>query len=221
MDTVMLLLPVWPVLMAAGTLADRGGCRIVCDPSCTEGQPLKNGLVIPLTGPAASPDVKVGPPGKAGPAGPPGPRGEKGEPGLPGEQEKPSQRRVAFYAALNEHFSGSTVLKFQDVITNWGESYDPNTGKFICKAAGTYFFTYHVLKNNAEQSTWGDLMLNGKVYASGIAQDGNAKFDTVANSAILHLAAGDEVYVQLDGGSVFKDSINRYSTFSGFLLFVD
>ena len=57
--------------------------------------------------------------------------------------------------------------------------------------------------------------------ASAIAQDADQNYDYAANSVILHLDVGDEVYVQLDGGKVHGGNTNKYSTFSGFLLYPD
>lgn len=38
---------------------------------------------------------------------------------------------------------------------------------------------------------------------------------------VLHLEPGDEVYVKLDGGKAHGGNNNKYSTFSGFLLYPD
>ena len=60
-----------------------------------------------------------------------------------------------------------------------------------------------------------------QVRASAIAQDADQNYDYAANSVILHLDVGDEVYVQLDGGKVHGGNTNKYSTFSGFLIYPD
>ena len=52
-----------------------------------------------------------------------------------------------------------------------------------------------------------------QVRASAIAQD--------ADSVVLHLDSGDEIYVKLDGGKAHGGNNNKYSTFSGFLLYPD
>lgn len=60
-----------------------------------------------------------------------------------------------------------------------------------------------------------------KVRASAIAQDADQNYDYASNSVILHLDVGDEVCVQLDGGKVHGGNTNKYSTFSGFLIYPD
>ncbi|MGH0123154.1 UNVERIFIED_CONTAM: hypothetical protein FKN15_078249 [Acipenser sinensis] len=63
--------------------------------------------------------------------------------------------------------------------------------------------------------------LSVQVRASAIAQDADQNYDYASNSVILHLDVGDEVCVQLDGGKVHGGNTNKYSTFSGFLIYPD
>ncbi|TNN56787.1 Complement C1q-like protein 3 [Liparis tanakae] len=59
------------------------------------------------------------------------------------------------------------------------------------------------------------------VRASAIAQDADQNYDYASNSVILHLEAGDEIYIKLDGGKAHGGNNNKYSTFSGFILYAD
>ncbi|TWW56632.1 Complement C1q-like protein 4 C1q and tumor necrosis factor-related protein 11 [Takifugu flavidus] len=130
--------------------------------------------------------------------------------------------KIAFYAGLRKQHEGSEILKFDDVVTNVGNYYEPSTGKFTCPLPGIYFFTYHVLMRGGDgTSMWADLKKNGLVRASAIAQDADQNYDYASNSVILHLDVGDEVCVQLDGGKVHGGNTNKYSTFSGFLIYPD
>ncbi|XP_036446426.1 C1q-related factor [Colossoma macropomum] len=190
------------------------------------------------------PQGKPGRPGKPGPPGPPGPPGEPGPPGPmgpPGDRGDRgrsvmgsgsngaistvtynTQPRVAFYAGLKNPHEGYEILKFDDVVTNLGNNYDGVSGKFICSVPGTYFFIYHVLMRGGDgTSMWADLCKNGQVRASAIAQDADQNYDYASNSVILHLDAGDEVYIKLDGGKAHGGNNNKYSTFSGFILYTD
>ncbi|RLW11532.1 hypothetical protein DV515_00001480 [Chloebia gouldiae] len=134
-----------------------------------------------------------GPPGEPGPPGPVGPPGEKGEPGrqgLPGPPGAPGLNaagaisaatystvpKIAFYAGLKRQHEGYEVLKFDDVVTNLGNHYDPTTGKFTCSIPGIYFFTYHVLMRGGDgTSMWADLCKNNQVGAApGAAGDRRA-----------------------------------------------
>ncbi|XP_061571447.1 complement C1q-like protein 2 [Cololabis saira] len=184
-----------------------------------------------------------GPPGEPGPPGPRGPPGERGggnagagdggtKLGFPARaadneldgtnSTAGSGFRIAFYVGLKNPHEGYEVLKFDDVITNLGNNYDSSTGKFTCHVSGIYFFTYHVLMRGGDgTSMWADLCKNGQVRASAIAQDADQNYDYASNSAVLHLDSGDEVYVKLDGGKAHGGNNNKYSTFSGFILYPD
>uniref|UniRef100_G3P2I1 Complement component 1, q subcomponent-like 4 n=1 Tax=Gasterosteus aculeatus aculeatus TaxID=481459 RepID=G3P2I1_GASAC len=189
-----------------------GSCRMVCDPYATS-QPGQE-----LTAGSPGPQGARGPPGEPGKPGPQGPAG----PGPGGYSPSLYTPKIAFYAGLRKQHEGSEVLKFDDVVTNVGNYYEPSTGKFTCPLPGIYFFTYHVLMRGGDgTSMWADLKKNGLVRASAIAQDADQNYDYASNSVILHLDVGDEVCVQLDGGKVHGGNTNKYSTFSGFLIYPD
>ncbi|XP_037629988.1 complement C1q-like protein 4 [Sebastes umbrosus] len=210
-----------------------GSCKMVCDPYATSqpGQELTAVSMPPQD--YSGKKLKSGIRGPPGIPGPQGARGAPGEPGKPGPQGPPGPGpggyspslytpKIAFYAGLRKQHEGSEILKFDDVVTNVGNYYEPSTGKFTCPLPGIYFFTYHVLMRGGDgTSMWADLKKNGQVRASAIAQDADQNYDYASNSVILHLDVGDEVCVQLDGGKVHGGNTNKYSTFSGFLIYPD
>ncbi|XP_060930859.1 complement C1q-like protein 4 [Limanda limanda] len=210
-----------------------GSCRMVCDPYATSQPGQELTAVSPAPQDYSGRKIKSGLRGPPGISGPPGVRGPPGEPGKPGPQGpqgpgpggySPSlyTPKIAFYAGLRKQHEGSEILKFDDVVTNVGNYYEPSTGKFTCPLPGIYFFTYHVLMRGGDgTSMWADLKKNGQVKASAIAQDADQNYDYASNSVILHLDVGDEVCVQLDGGKVHGGNTNKYSTFSGFLVYPD
>ena len=129
-----------------------------------------------------------GPPGEPGPPGPRGPPGDRGRAGKAGQPaaggtaradpdpdpDSDSELRasggggakIAFYVGLKNPHEGYEVLRFDDIVTNVGNHYDPATGKFTCQASGIYFFTYHVLMRGGDgTSMWADLCKNGQVRA--------------------------------------------------------
>uniref|UniRef100_UPI00358F77FD complement C1q-like protein 3 n=1 Tax=Myxine glutinosa TaxID=7769 RepID=UPI00358F77FD len=248
---VLILLIAIPVLVysknTAATHEMLGTCRMVCDPytSRQDGTSGEAGALTPptmLTGQVSRLGRlgPRGPVGEPGPPGPQGPAGEKGEPGFPGPPGHSGglvtdvstsavgvstykvPPKVAFYAGLHNPHEGNEVLKFDDVVTNLGNHYNPNSGKFSSPISGIYFFTYHVLMRGGDgTSMWADLWKNGQVRASAIAQDADQNYDYASNSVVLHLDAGDEVYVKLDGGKVHGGRTNKYSTFSGFMVYAD
>lgn len=144
---------------------------------------LIQSLPVPtfIQGPPGEPGRvgRVGPRGPPGPTGPPGDRGDAGPPGLPGlaGYNGPTGTggdvgavtyhtvpKIAFYAGLKKQHEGYEVLKFDDVVTNLGNHYDPISGKFTCSIPGIYFFIYHVLMRGGDgTSMWADLCKNNLV----------------------------------------------------------
>ncbi|XDV26814.1 hypothetical protein PO909_030445 [Leuciscus waleckii] len=233
---VLVLVILIPVLVSAAGADPRyemlGACRMVCDPPGTKSPssaPVDNRLVQSpptfIRGTKGEPgrSGRIGPRGQPGPPGPPGPPGVIGEPGPPGLPATYSTiPKIAFYAGLKKQHEGYEVLKFDDVVTNLGNHYDPSSGKFTCSIPGIYFFVYHVLMRGGDgTSMWADLCKNNQVRASAIAQDADQNYDYASNSVILHLEPGDEVYIKLDGGKAHGGNNNKYSTFSGFMIYTD
>uniref|UniRef100_A0A8C7G7A5 Otolin-1 n=1 Tax=Oncorhynchus kisutch TaxID=8019 RepID=A0A8C7G7A5_ONCKI len=223
---VLALIIVIPLLVQSTKTSARyemmGTCRMICDPYSS-----KPASATAMEGPP-------GEPGPPGPRGPPGDRGDSGKAGYPAVVTPRSETdtdevnmalgetKVAFYVGLKNPHEGYEVLKFDDVVTNLGNQYDPTNGKFTCQVSGMYFFTYHVLMRGGDgTSMWADLCKNGQVRASAIAQDADQNYDYAGNSVVLHLDSGDEIYVKLDGGKAHGGNNNKYSTFSGFILYPD
>jgi len=176
-----------------------GTCRMVCDPYSTKSptstvtpadavrdNSLVESLPTFIQGPRGEPGRPGkaglrGPPGEPGPAGPPGEKGVPGRSGLPGPAGPGAAAgaisaatystvpKIGFYAGLKKQHEGYEVLKFDDVVTNLGNHYDPTTGKFTCSIPGIYFFTYHVLMRGGDgTSMWADLCKNNQVSPKGL-----------------------------------------------------
>ncbi|NWW25375.1 C1QL3 protein, partial [Falcunculus frontatus] len=162
--------------------------------------------------------------------------GEKGEPGrqgLPGPPGAPGLNaagaisaatystvpKIAFYAGLKRQHEGYEVLKFDDVVTNLGNHYDPTTGKH--DPITWYGNKLPLEKVHLGSSPWASLWILTIVRASAIAQDADQNYDYASNSVVLHLEPGDEVYIKLDGGKAHGGNNNKYSTFSGFIIYAD
>lgn len=171
-----------------------GSCQMVCDShgtaaTATASNPVKDNRLVQslptfIQGPQGEPGRvgrmgPRGPNGEPGPPGPVGPPGERGPPGPPGPPGVPGANgpngaisaatystvpKIAFYAGLKKQHEGYEVLKFDDVVTNLGNHYDPSTGKFTCSIPGIYFFVYHVLMRGGDgTSMWADLCKNNQV----------------------------------------------------------
>ncbi len=108
------------------------------------------------------------------------------------------------------------VIKFDKVIINTQNGYNPTTGIFTAPVAGVYQFSYTVMSQAGkhlsvylshndikQQRTW----LKGSNFETGTANN------------ILNLKKGDQVAVKSEGSyTIHSDSTNLYSSFSGYLI---
>uniref|UniRef100_A0A2I3RL66 Complement C1q B chain n=2 Tax=Pan TaxID=9596 RepID=A0A2I3RL66_PANTR len=80
-----------------------------------------------------------GNPGKVGPKGPMGPKGGPGAPGAPGPKgesgDYKATQKIAFSATrtINVPLRRDQTIRFDHVITNMNNNYEPRSGKFTCK----------------------------------------------------------------------------------------
>uniref|UniRef100_A0A672ZRY2 Complement C1q and tumor necrosis factor-related protein 9A-like n=1 Tax=Sphaeramia orbicularis TaxID=375764 RepID=A0A672ZRY2_9TELE len=171
----------------------------------------------------------LGPPGGIqGPLGPPGRPGNKGEIGVPGHKDRgekgetPVIDKSAFSAGLTAQTKLPAVnapIRFDKIIYNVQNHYDPLTGRFTCSIAGAYYFTYHitVFSRNVKVA----LVKNGAKIIHTMDNYQSSE-DQAAGGAVLHLEVGDRVWLQVAGGELFNGLFadeDDDTTFSGFLIF--
>ncbi len=223
-----------------GPMGEKGSAGI-CDAlsGCAPGRDGPRGF--PGADGPRGPAGPRGPPGKSGPPstpGQPGPKGERGLPGPPGDTRfiepgpgvvipqaalatQAPTPRIAFSAVRNMVISGraGTVMAFEDVMTNVGDTYDPVTGKFTCTVAGTYYFSFNIQRQSTSLNPHMSMRKNGEIVVS-VYNNALGSRDQVSNSAIIQLQVGDKVWIELSSSSngALGDTW-RYNSFSGFLLF--
>uniref|UniRef100_A0A8B9TQ61 Complement C1q C chain n=1 Tax=Anas platyrhynchos TaxID=8839 RepID=A0A8B9TQ61_ANAPL len=162
-------------------------------------------------------------PGKTGPAGPPGPPGDPGEmgsagePGMPGSYKQKHQSAFSVTRQTAEHPLKNIPVIFNHVITNTNNDYDTTTGKFTCKLPGLYYFVFHssqtanlcvlLFKNMKKMASFCDHKTNTMQVSSG--------------GILLHLQAGNEVWLEVNDYNGMVGIGGSDSIFSGFLLFPD
>ncbi|NXN94948.1 ADIPO protein, partial [Rhinopomastus cyanomelas] len=171
-----------------------------------------------------------GMPGAIGPSGGrgfPGPSGPPGTPGLPGQKGEKGEgafvHRSAFSVGLKERAPHPNVpIRFEKIFYNEQSHYDISTGKFVCSIPGTYYFAYHVTVYLSDVKV--SLYKRDKAVIFTYDQFQKNNVDQASGSVLLHLSAGDEVWLQVygdgDNNGVYADNIND-STFMGFLLYPD
>ncbi|CAI9536185.1 unnamed protein product [Staurois parvus] len=161
--------------------------------------------------------------GDVGEQGPLGPEGPRGFPGARGEMgESPFLHHSAFSMGLTGRVPTPNVpIRFTKVFYNEQRHYDDSTGKFSCNIKGLYLFTYHLTVYMKDVKV--GLYKNSKPIMFTFDQFQSNNVDQASGSVLLHLDAGDEVWLQIYGedfGGIYGDNLND-SSFSGILLYPD
>ncbi|KAJ6669373.1 hypothetical protein lerEdw1_008182 [Lerista edwardsae] len=172
-----------------------------------------------------------GPPGMMGPLGPKGIIGLKGIRGAPGKKgakgpkgskgETPSLPRSAFSVGLSKPFPPPNLpIKFDKILYNDQEDYNPLTGKFNCSIPGAYVFSYH-MTIRGRPARISIVAQNKKMVKTRETLYGQ-EIDQASFLTILKLNMGDQVWLEVtrDWNGVYV-SAEDDSIFSGFLLYPD
>ncbi len=176
-------------------------------------------------GPRGTPGMQ----GLQGPMGRPGADGQPGANGLVGPKgtkgDSPEVRKSAFSVFKTVGQTGiiGDVLMFEEEQTNVGSHFDMQTNKFTCQIAGTYVFFFTISSNRRSNSPYIMLVKDGSNINAVHIADTDDNFHQSSNMAILHLEAGNQVWLQFvyfSGDEVYSDTYH-FSSFSGFLLFAD
>nr|XP_019936383.1 PREDICTED: complement C1q tumor necrosis factor-related protein 7-like isoform X2 [Paralichthys olivaceus] len=178
------------------------------------------------------PAGKRGPTGENGDLGPPGALGREGEKGDKGKQGPRGTAgacrcgsllpKSAFSVGITSSYPlEKTPIKFNKVLYNEGEHYNPQTGKFICAYPGVYYFSYDITLANKHLAI--SLVQNGQYRIKTF--DGNTgNHDVASGSTVMYLNPEDEVWLEIfyqDQNGLFADPGWADSLFSGFLLYAD
>ncbi|XP_072048228.1 uncharacterized protein [Amphiura filiformis] len=162
----------------------------------------------------------AGPVGGPGPAGIAGPIGAPGTPGVKGQKGEMGQSRLsAFSAVRSSSFTPSSsglALPFNVIHTNVGDDFDTTSGRFTCEIPGIYMFTYSIGTYTSGPLIY---LMKNEVIINGMYRQDENLHDTVSNTAVLQLDAGEQVWLKCfySGRQIYSDS-NRYTTFSGVIL---
>lgn len=118
-----------------------------------------------------------------------------------------------------------SVVKFDDVISNYGNGYSTDTGKFTCTTPGLYMFHLTVVS----KTNWGYAYIVKNTTKIVLAlstldlqllnnnNNGKTRFESGSTSAVVALKVGDEVWVK-SGSTTKTTSYEWHSAFSGVLI---
>ena len=128
--------------------------------------------------------------------------------------------QLGFSAYGSTILSGSNIVQFNYVKTNYGSGYSPSTGKFTCSHPGLYYFSTSLIKlrDTTDKVDWIRCFIykntSWLIETVTDPSDDDTDLGSYETSAFItvHLSRGDQVYVTCAG------RLESQSSFSGFLI---
>ena len=132
------------------------------------------------------------------------------------ENEQP----VAFYGKLVGLVTvgQDEIIKFNDVVTDYGEPYDNSSGLFIAPVAGLYVFSTTIMVEQNFDTHVG-IYINNHLTTNIKLHGAEHEYDTMSQTVIYYLRVRDTVSIRHYDGT--KSIHGDYTTFMGFLLYED
>jgi len=127
---------------------------------------------------------------------------------------------IAFLATLTdhaEHLGVNQNIKFDNLITNIGDTYNSHGGVFIAPISGIYVFSTSIMSMGGTNSYFA-LLRNGSIITNMFYRgDALTAVDTTSVTVVLELSKGDDISV-INKSSDITVHGHHYSIFTGFLL---
>lgn len=129
-------------------------------------------------------------------------------------------KKVAFFAFSTSMIHASAynhTLVFDNAVTNIGNAYNTQSGKFISPNYGLYVFTWTIRIWGPSYHTT-ELLVDNSVVHAVFLNPGNVIDGTVTGTAVVYVAKDSEVLVRtgsrFNKGDIISDSDGR-SSFAG------
>ena len=120
------------------------------------------------------------------------------------------------YATQTRTFNKDQTVMFDGIVRNYGELYNKNTSVFTCPLNGYYLFSVAPYVQDGEEIRL-SIVMGTEVLVGAIAWSGS---DQGYNSVVTYCTTFTSVFVMsLYNGETMYGDPERYSTFSGTLLF--
>lgn len=131
---------------------------------------------------------------------------------------------VGFTAALgkDETYPNGARIEFPQVISNHGGAYVPQNSEFICPVRGMYQFTISIVSGYRANMEVGLFVNNGRrVSVRCDARDQGSVHAHCTNTVVIECQPSQKAWAQClrDSGCPIHDNQNRFTTFSGVLLY--
>ncbi|XP_062615677.1 complement C1q-like protein 2 [Saccostrea cucullata] len=127
---------------------------------------------------------------------------------------------IAFHAAIKSHLSNvpvNTIMKFDEVLLNKGNGYDPKTGLFTAPEDGIYSFEWTYLSSK-KSTVYLEAVVDGVRKASSCVNDQQSSHVSITGHLVYELKKGNKVWIRTFYVAAGYMYANLYTFFSGYKL---
>jgi hypothetical protein len=124
---------------------------------------------------------------------------------------------VAFHAALKyslRNVPANTILKFEEVLLNKGNGYNPKTGIFTAPTNGIYSFEWTFITKRGS-TVYIEAAVNDARMATTCVKEEASVHTSASGHLLYELKAGDKVWLRTFSVSAGYIHADKYTFFSG------
>lgn len=124
--------------------------------------------------------------------------------------------RLTAATTLNKN----SIVKFNDVITDTGNNFNPGDGIFVAPASGIYLFSWTALAYTSKHVNT-ELRVDNAIVASSFGYIGTASNVPVTKVVLCQVKKGDHVWIQTSRHlteNYFNNPYDSRSSFTGMLV---
>ncbi|KAK7489102.1 hypothetical protein BaRGS_00019616 [Batillaria attramentaria] len=135
-----------------------------------------------------------------------------------------AEKVVAFYAYDTRHpitATSSGLIVLHQIYTNVGDGFNTQTGHFTAPVSGLYQFHSNFMGADAQRYVHAAIMVDQSRVAYGISDKRHGYHDDASIEAVVHVNAGQMVYLENPDSTTSGYYGLGHTTFSGFLLRAD
>ena len=126
-------------------------------------------------------------------------------------------KSIAFHAVLSKALTNvptNAIIKFEQLLINEGNGYDPNTGKFTAPVDGIYSFSWNYETNKGTSAFLGGYV-DGKLRARVALESQTSTWDNTSGYLVIKMKEGIQFWIQ-NFSSTIQFVQSDYTSLSGF-----
>ena len=122
---------------------------------------------------------------------------------------------TAYHPDGTGNYQEGDTIEFSNILSNFGNHYDPSTSTFTCPYNGIYMFTVSFNAHETDMTAY--IMHEGDAIARAMATSDETWYNHASAFVLVECMGGDEVWIecQKSGGQLY--GYDKSAQFNGYL----